>query len=237
MDNKPVNNGRKILLIMVPVVVILFAAGALGRYAQNNFGSTLGSWMIGLSVFAAGVLIMLAIGKFRQPGGMIRSLLLLSLLIVPIGLLGYFLARPWMALQPYANRLDQYQAAVRTSKQSSSPYIRGKIVPVDSKANKIDGAVLLALPDDLRPSNPDEVATIAWEECDTYPVGSYGGKGSAYQWQCKITVVDSAEKLVTSHSNTLKGSDPPSTSKNRTSQTGSRPTQEIVDFLKSLPRK
>lgn len=237
MENKPVNNGRKVMLILVPLVLILFAAGALGRYTQNNFGSLLGSWMVGLSVLAAGVLIMLAIGRVRQPGGTIKALLLLSLEIVPICVLGYFLVRPWMALQPYTNRLDQYQAAARTTKQSSLPYTRGKIVPVDSKANKIDGAVLLALPDDLRPADPDEVATIAWEECDTYPVGSYGGKGSAYQWQCKITVVDSAEQLVTSHSNTLKGSDPPSTSKNGTSQTGSRPTQEIVDFLKSLPRK
>jgi hypothetical protein len=237
MENKPVNNGRKIMLILVPVVVILFAAGALGRYAQNNFGSILGSWMAGLSVVAIGILIMTAISKFRQPGGRTLAVLLLALVIVPVGLLGYFLVRPCMMLQPYSNRLDDYRAAARTTKQSSSPYTRGKIVAVDSKANKVDGAVLLALPDELRPSNPDEVATIAWEECDTYPVGSYGGKGSAYQWQCKVTVIDTTDKVTTSHSNTINGSDPPSTSKNGTSQTGSRPIQEIVDYLKSLPRK
>lgn len=231
------NNGRQIMLVVIPLLALLLAAGGVGYYTQNNFGSTFGSIMAAVAVFLAGALIMLAIGKLRQPGGRTMALLFLGLLVVPVALFGFFFVKPWLALRPFNSRLDQYRAAARANNRSSSPYTRGKIIPVDAKKDRIDAAVMLSLPDELRATDPDEVATVAWEECDTYPVGSYGGKGTAYQWQCKVTVFDSTDKVQTALSNTINGSDPPRSSKNGSSQTGSRPTQEIVDYLKSLPRK
>lgn len=231
------SNGRQVMLVVLPLLVLLLAAGGMGYYTQNSFGSILGSWMVAIAVFGAGALIMLAIGKFQQPGSRTTALALLGLLVIPLGLFIFFFARPWLAMRPFNSRLDEYRTAAKTTDRSSSPYTRGKIIPVDAKKDRIDAAVMLSLPDDLRPSDPDEVGTIAWEECDTYAVGSYGGKGTAYEWQCKVTVVDSKDKLATAQSNTIHGSSPPSTSKNGSSQTGSRPTQAIVDYLKSLPRK
>lgn len=133
--------------------------------------------------------------------------------------------------------MDEYRAAAAATKQSTDRYTRGKVVPVDAKDGRIDGAVLFSLPPEMRPSSPAEVETIVWEDCRKITLGSYGGRGAAEQWECKVTVIDKVDQIITARSETILGSEPPATSKNGTSKTGSWPAPEIVNFLRSLPRK
>jgi hypothetical protein len=112
----------------------------------------------------------------------------------------------------------------------------GKMVLVDQASKEVDWT-LFDLPDDLRATKPEEVVTVVLLNWRKGKVGDYEGGGAAYQQNVTVTVIDLATKTVLCY-NEIYGGPPPQNIDSRSSEgTGSKPTKELVEYLKGLPRK
>jgi hypothetical protein len=123
--------------------------------------------------------------------------------------------------------------------QGEKPYIKGKIVPVDTAHNRIDEDMYFSLPVDIVAQTPGDVGTVLCLKKDSVLWGYYqiGGsrKGEGYQIVCDVTIIDRVNNVIVAK-RTFKGSQPPpvNTSGSVTLY-GSDPTVEIINYLKSLP--
>jgi hypothetical protein len=218
------------ILFLTPCTIAGIYAGKL------NTASTLAGWGVGIGVAVIeGAIIMLIANKKNQQN------LMLAVGVVLVGALPsyYWIAKPLNALKPYKAHLAEYltTASVANPEQvETSNYlpVKGKLIPVDVKAKNID-PVFFDLSNDFQPKNPEEIGTIAalwWEE---RRIGSYGGKGGAYQEHCTVMILDKLSGSLLAEKSFI-GSEPPSTSQNGASQTGDKPYKEIREFLNSLPR-
>jgi hypothetical protein len=121
-----------------------------------------------------------------------------------------------------------------TTQRPGEWYLRGKILPIDTRNNTVEVRIYYELPDALRPITPEEVTMVLWSDCTTRMVGTYTHGGSAQQWFCNVTLVDFTAHAIIGTSS-FTGSKPPSTNTGSSTQTGSFPSREIIEFLKSLP--
>ena len=209
-----------------------------GIYASKyNTASTLAGWGVGIGVAVIeGAIIMVLAGKKSQQN------LLLAVGAVVIGALPsyYWIARPRMALGPFNDHLQEYLATASTSNPNADAPpleqpLKGKLIPVDMKDKTID-PVFFDLSSDLKPEKPEEIGAIAamwWEE---ERIGSYGGKGGAYQEHCTVMVLDKSTGALLAEKSFI-GSMPPSSSQNGNSQTGDKPYNEIREYLNGLGRR
>jgi hypothetical protein len=111
-------------------------------------------------------------------------------------------------------------------------YVKGKVIPVDLKNNKIDWFYY-----DLRANQPEEVGTVVWLEWGEKKVGQYGASGGgAFVRTCNVTIIDHAQRLIVGR-HYAEGGPPPTTSRRGASQYGSYPTENIVNYLRGLPRR
>jgi hypothetical protein len=219
------------ILFLTPCVIVGVYAGRL------NTASTLAGWGVGIGVAVAeaAIILFLAAKKTQQN-------LFLAIAAILVGALPsyYWIQRPLSALRPFKSHLTEYlkTASNWDPEQFQAARVgpvKGKMIPVDMKSKDFD-PVFFDLSTDLRPKNPDEIRTVAglwWEERQ---VGTYGGKGGAYQEHCTVLVLDKATgELLASES--FIGSMPPSKSQNGASQTGDKPYREIREFLNGLPHQ
>jgi hypothetical protein len=117
--------------------------------------------------------------------------------------------------------------------------VNGKIMPVDVNKEIID-PVFFNLSTDFRPARPEEVGAVAalwwWEQ----RVGHYGSGDrdthGAFQQHCTVMVWDKATKSLLAQQSFV-GGPPPRTSYYGDKQSGSRPYDEIGDFLNHLPHR
>lgn len=126
---------------------------------------------------------------------------------------------------------------------SGQGYIKGKVVVLDRKNRMID-LINDSLPSELRASTPDEVGTVVWLDWEEefrfhYDYGG-GIYGNAYRYNCKATIIDrSIPAKVGARS--FIGSEPPRQHVISTyygeSHYGSKPFDEILNYLESLPRR
>src|SRR5262249_33214012 len=130
--------------------------------------------------------------------------------------------------------------------RSSDPkarYLRGKVLPFemlgDGRGASVDRDLYKGLPDELRPRNPDEVATVAWVEWSTEPITTPRRAWQiyyilGYQYVCKVTLIDrrASKKL---GSMTFRGSDPTKGYRDENGY-GDRPYSEILAYLRGLPK-
>lgn len=79
-------------LATLAVIFILFVGGGAGAYTQYILGSMLSSWMVGLSVIAIGIFLLLVVAGMRGSGDRSGTVRWLLLMVVPIALIAYFLA-------------------------------------------------------------------------------------------------------------------------------------------------
>jgi len=111
-----------------------------------------------------------------------------------------------------------------------------KMVVVDANDKDVDD-LHFDLPADLRAANPGEVTTVVWLQWNKATVGTYEGGGNAYQWSCNVTVIDKATRT-TLGSQQFTGPAPPQTfyGKAGESRTGDKPTDQVLNYLRSFPR-
>jgi hypothetical protein len=166
------------------------------------------------------------------------KILLLGLLVIGLGVGGFFGIR-YLARQgelgPFNDQIGDYTAPAARAKDETA-YVKGKVIPVNLKSKDVDW-LYYDLPDDLRPASPAEVGTVAWLDWGEVKVGEYGkGGGGAFVQTCKVTVIDKARRAIVGET-VVRGSDPPKSSRRGASASGSKPTAEVVQYLRGLPRK
>ena len=135
------------------------------------------------------------------------------------------------ALKPH---LTEYLATERSGESmNNTPYIVGKIVVVDLGKKNFDYLVF-KLPAKLRATTPDEVGTVVQTTYTDNEFGTYTGGGIGYQTQADVKLINFATGQLISTKSFL-GSEPPATKSGSGDAHGGEPTQQVVDWLKSLP--
>lgn len=67
--------------------------------------------------------------------------------------------------------------------------VKAKILPLNVKTGEVE-SLFTYLPDDLRPTNPDEVKTLLWTDCENNAVGKYRDGTTGYQEKCTAYLVE-----------------------------------------------
>ncbi len=137
-------------------------------------------------------------------------------------------------LEPFEPYLAEYTGIHTTPYSSGNPYIKGKVITVDIGENELD-SFYFDLPEDMVAPNPEEVGTIIWLSWSKVYVGRYTDGANGYRWDCDITIIDKAVAKVVGYHH-FTGSDPPDTKNSSGNREGSKPSDKVVDYLKSLPR-
>ena len=110
------------------------------------------------------------------------------------------------------------------------------MIVVDTAAKDIDG-VWYDLPDNLRAAKPEEVGTVVWVTWGKDQVDTYENGAPAYVQTCKVTVIDKQTQTVLWDSQQFRGDEPPMEIDFSASEgSGSKPTEQVVDYLKGLPK-
>ena len=209
-----------------------------GVYAARlNTASTLAGWGVGLGVALIEISLIVLLGSKKTQQNL---LLAAAMVIAGASPAYYWIAMPHLALKPFKAHLSEYLITASSIQpqyelDSVSQPITGKLMPVDIAAKTID-PVFFDLSSDLRPKNPDEIGAIAAMWWTEEQIGTYGGKGGAYEEHCTVMVLDKATGTLLSH-RSFTGSRPPSKSTNGASQTGDKPYKEIREYLNGLPHK
>lgn len=108
----------------------------------------------------------------------------------------------------------------------------------------------MKLPRKLRASTPDEVGTVVWLRWGAEAEGEYmedqflrgpkrpeRGPVPAYRITCEVTVIDKAKSTIVGTKDFRGGRPPKKIPAYDQAGWGSRPTREIVGYIKSLPRR
>lgn len=219
--------GGRLLLILV--VALCMGAGMYAQYL--NAESKIAGWAVGIGAALILASTVVFAGSMEQKA--LKGSALIALGVLPMGL---WIARPLMVMGAYQPHLAEYMAVASINPDpfgaSMEANIKGKLVPVDMSKKKID-PLMMALPERVRPSNPGEVGTIAALWWHDRQIGTYGGKGGAYQWECTLVLWDKAAKTPLAEER-FQGGEPPSTSRDGASQWGSKPYDEIAAYLEKL---
>lgn len=157
--------------------------------------------------------------------------------VVAVGVAGFFGVRSMIRakkVKPFETHLDAYMKESKGMEPTPGQKLAGKLITVDINERKID-YLYFDLPDNMRADNPEEVGTIVQLNWGKNQVGEYTGGKPAWKQYCFVSVMDKASgKLF--FQNVFEGSDPPSTIKSsQSSGSSSKPSDEIVAFLKGLP--
>ena len=157
-------------------------------------------------------------------------------LLVLIGL-GAFCVWYWHRLSqtaPFKPYMTQYLSPPIGSAPGRPTM--GKIIVVDTAKRDVDWDIFFSLPDELRPVRPEEVGTIVWTNWGKDQVDSYENGAPAYVQWCKVTVIDRRTRTTIAESGQFRGTDAPmSIDSNSGSGSGSKPTEQVLEFLKRLP--
>jgi hypothetical protein len=155
--------------------------------------------------------------------------------VIALGVLGFFGVRYLIRsrkLAPFNEQMAAYTAQVSPTPRPGP--LRGKIIPVDVDKKEVDG-LYWDMPEDLRADRPDDVGTVVWLKWDKVKVGTYEGGTAAEAQTADVTVIDRKDWAVT-HTTHIQGDDPPRTKKRSETGVGPRPTKQVIDYLKGLPR-
>jgi hypothetical protein len=155
---------------------------------------------------------------------------------VALGVGGFFGIRYVLRkshLAAFEDHVNEYVAIANGATEPGKGPPRGKMITIDKQENDIDWTYF-DLPDELRADSPEEVGTIAVLDWGKVEVGKYSDGASAYVQTCVVTVVDKADKKVLGKSPVLQGGDPPKSKKGSGEGKGPRPTEAVVNYLRSL---
>ena len=174
----------------------------------------------------------------KKPGYWIIAAIIIILVIIGIFLGIRFGCNIINIQKVFGAHVQEYTviSGLNPGFQSENPYIRGKVITVDIGENKLD-QIYFDLPGDMTAKNPEEVGTIIWLKWEDVRVGTYSPSGeAAYRITCEVTLIDKPEAILIDKKS-FTGSEPPPTMLREGDGYGSKPTDEIVDYLESLPRQ
>jgi hypothetical protein len=174
----------------------------------------------------------------KKPGCRILISIFIILLIIGISLGIKYNCNVSNIQKLFEAHLQEYTVitGLNPDFQSENSYIRGKVITVDIGKNKID-QIYFNLPKDMVAKNPEEVGTIVWLKWEDVRVGTYSPSGdAAYEITCEVTIIDKTEAIIVDKKS-FTGTSPPPTMLREGPGYGSKPTDEVVNYLKSLPRR
>jgi len=128
---------------------------------------------------------------------------------------------------------DYLRIPARKSLQHA--YIAGKVIPVNLNTREIDQDIYQRLPREIRAVSPEEVGTVVLVEYKSSLAARYTLGGKGYVTTCHVAIIDKARATIVGERE-FCGSAPPLTKQYGVDAHGSRPTGEIVRYLKDLPR-
>jgi hypothetical protein len=119
---------------------------------------------------------------------------------------------------------------------SGQGYVVGKIITVQMSPKREVDWIYFDLPGELKARKPEEVGTVVQLSWSEQEIDKYDDGAGAFVHLCDVKVVDLAKKQVVA-TRSFRGGDPPQSKSSAGSAYGSKPTQDIVNFLKGLPRQ
>ena len=135
---------------------------------------------------------------------------------------------------PFLARLPEFTPAA-PERDLQPPYRRGKVIPINVAGTKGIDTLFLALPDPLKPTQPDEVGTIVWLEWGKEIVAMYTDNVEAVVITCHVTIIDKAKGVILAV-RSFRGGPPPQERRHlHDPNHGSSPAGEIIGWLASLP--
>jgi hypothetical protein len=153
----------------------------------------------------------------------------------------FYAIRDAIYLGPFKEHVTEYSTVldvknpVKHSSEKKEAYIKGKIITVNNEEGEIDD-IYFSLPEELRATKPENVGTIVWLEWGEDNIGSYTDGEDATVITCDVTIIDKSTATVVAERN-FRGSIPPNPKRSGEDGTGSMPIDEIVAYLKTLPKK
>jgi hypothetical protein len=162
----------------------------------------------------------------------------LLLVLIALGAVGAWWLYRSAQTAPFQASMTAYLSPPAGAAPAGQHPIMGKMVVVDTNKRDVDWDTFFSLPDDLRAAKPQEVGTIVWTNWGKALDQQYEYEGHvpAYHQTCHVTVIDRKTRTML-YERQFQGSDPPQRiSESASEGVGSKPTQEVLDFLKGLPR-
>src|SRR5262245_29904433 len=136
---------------------------------------------------------------------------------------------------PFEERLTEFTSMTAPpTREFRDGDAKPGMITIDWKNRKVD-YIYFDLPRELRAETPDDVETVAWLEWGEVREDEYEGGGWAIRYICTVTVFDLATKKAIAQQK-CKGGEPPhyTTTPAGSNDYGSKPTAEIVSFLRSV---
>ena len=156
--------------------------------------------------------------------------------------------------QRFAPAIASFASMADWPYASGSPYLKGRAVPVDLGEPVVDwglvgepttftpnhvSQILHDLPKSIVAWKPDQVGTVILLVWKRDVIGHFPSGDAAYRVLCEVTVVDVAASAVVGRE-TFWGGGPPEVkflTRTRGDIGGTVPDDEIVEWIKALPRR
>ncbi len=136
----------------------------------------------------------------------------------------------------FKGNLDEY-LAINKEQLDRGAYLKGKMVVISKREMQVDEEVYTALPAELRADSPAEVGTVVVLKWGAQVRGVYSSNEAFALWHtCEVTVIDKSISAIVGRQN-FRGGDPPVSTTGRGDIYGSKPIQDIVAYLTTLPRE
>jgi hypothetical protein len=159
---------------------------------------------------------------------------MLLLVILGAGIGGFFLVRSLYrshVLSSFEYSVMEYVAMRPMGTPVEQPS-KGGIIPIDVASNTIDD-FYFDLPDSLKAASPETVKTVVFLRWDREKTHQYVNGKPGYTMICEVELVDRETKQYLKKF-VCKGPPPPESIRGRSSSgEGSRPTEQIIQFLKN----
>jgi hypothetical protein len=171
----------------------------------------------------------------QQRNALIAWIVILAIGVCVGGFFGFQAIVRANAVAPFNKDLASYLVLNNAGRSAGAAKVKGKMITVDINSKAIDH-LYFDLPEELRASKPEEVATVVLLSWGKNKVGTYDGGSGAYQQTCQVKVVDKATNTEIA-SNFFLGDEPPQQKMSNASGTGAKPSKALLYFLKTLPRQ
>lgn len=144
-------------------------------------------------------------------------------------------------LEPFAAILDDSSDDAESA-SSEEPTVKKRMLVLDKGSRMIPGVqpgaispLHFELPRAIRAMQPDQVGTVVWLKWSRKDRGKYR-TGTAYKINCEVIIIDPDKRAIVARQ-PFEGGEPPSSVAAGKDGYGSRPIEQIMEYLTTLPRE